>query len=123
MGDESVDQQTPKVLKRPKEENEDSVDKATKRVKAEGEQNEDDRKYPKKKVVLLLAYSGKGYYGMQVLSVLPYIRQRINPGEAMLQKNLICIGNCVWGEYHPNETFTIDILKQATIIQTAAKII
>lgn len=65
MSDESTDQQTPKVLKRPNEENEDSAEKAAKRVKAEGDQNEDDRKYPKKKVVLLLAYSGKGYYGMQ----------------------------------------------------------
>lgn len=37
----------------------------TKKVKLEGENTDDEKKYPKKKVVLLLAYSGKGYYGMQ----------------------------------------------------------
>lgn len=37
----------------------------TKKVKLEGENIDDEKKYPKKKVVLLLAYSGKGYYGMQ----------------------------------------------------------
>ncbi|CAG5867322.1 unnamed protein product [Menidia menidia] len=47
------------------QENEDSAEIATKRVKADGEHIEDDKKFPKKKVVLLLAYSGKGYYGMQ----------------------------------------------------------
>ncbi|MED6255718.1 tRNA pseudouridine synthase 1 [Ataeniobius toweri] len=62
MSEESTDQQTAKLLKRS---NEDSAERATKRVKAEGEHTEDDKKYPKKKVVLLLAYSGKGYYGMQ----------------------------------------------------------
>ncbi|MEQ2237452.1 tRNA pseudouridine synthase 1 [Ilyodon furcidens] len=65
MSEESTDQQTVKLLKRSNEENEDSAERATKRVKAEGEHTEDDKKYPKKKVVLLLAYSGKGYYGMQ----------------------------------------------------------
>ncbi|MEQ2281191.1 tRNA pseudouridine synthase 1 [Ameca splendens] len=65
MSEESTDQQTAKLLKRSNEENEDSAERATKRVKAEGEHTEDDKKYPKKKVVLLLAYSGKGYYGMQ----------------------------------------------------------
>lgn len=56
------------LLKRPNEEDkdEDSVERATKRVKTHEEHAEDGKKYPKKKVVLLLAYSGKGYYGMQV---------------------------------------------------------
>ncbi|KAM4528519.1 pseudouridylate synthase 1 homolog [Odontesthes bonariensis] len=65
MSEGSPDQQTAKLLKRANEENEDSAERATKRVKADGEHTEDDKKYPKKKVVLLLAYSGKGYYGMQ----------------------------------------------------------
>uniref|UniRef100_A0A3Q2QIP8 Pseudouridylate synthase 1 homolog n=1 Tax=Fundulus heteroclitus TaxID=8078 RepID=A0A3Q2QIP8_FUNHE len=65
MSEESPDQQAAKLLKRPNEENEESAERAAKRVKAEGEHTEDDKKYPKKKVVLLLAYSGKGYYGMQ----------------------------------------------------------
>ncbi|XP_041826845.1 tRNA pseudouridine synthase A isoform X2 [Melanotaenia boesemani] len=64
MTEGSTDQQTAKLLKRANEENEDSAE-AAKRVKADGEHAEDDKKYPKKKVVLLLAYSGKGYYGMQ----------------------------------------------------------
>ncbi|XP_044030508.1 tRNA pseudouridine synthase A isoform X2 [Siniperca chuatsi] len=63
----SRDEQTAKLLKRANEENEDSAERVqvTKRIKAEGEPTEDEKKYPKKKVVLLLAYSGKGYYGMQ----------------------------------------------------------
>ncbi|KAM3599873.1 uncharacterized protein V6R79_013259 [Siganus canaliculatus] len=64
MSDGSIDANSTKVLKRANEENEDSAE-AAKRIKAEGEQAEDEKKYPKKKVVLLLAYSGKGYYGMQ----------------------------------------------------------
>ncbi|KAM9734539.1 pseudouridylate synthase 1 homolog isoform 1-T1 [Menidia menidia] len=65
MSQRSTDQQTSNLLKRANEENEDSAEIATKRVKADGEHIEDDKKFPKKKVVLLLAYSGKGYYGMQ----------------------------------------------------------
>ncbi|CAG5867321.1 unnamed protein product [Menidia menidia] len=65
MSQGSTDQQTSNLLKRANEENEDSAEIATKRVKADGEHIEDDKKFPKKKVVLLLAYSGKGYYGMQ----------------------------------------------------------
>lgn len=68
MSEEARDQETAKLLKRPNEVNEDSAERTTKRIKAEGEHNEDDKRYPKKKVVLLLAYSGKGYYGMQVFS-------------------------------------------------------
>ena len=40
----------------------------TKKVKLEEENADNEKKYPKKKVVLLVAYSGKGYYGMQVCS-------------------------------------------------------
>ncbi|XP_005799701.1 tRNA pseudouridine synthase A [Xiphophorus maculatus] len=65
MSEDARDQETAKLLKRPNEVNEDSAERATKRIKAEGEHNEDDKRYPKKKVVILLAYSGKGYYGMQ----------------------------------------------------------
>ncbi|XP_020795929.2 tRNA pseudouridine synthase A [Boleophthalmus pectinirostris] len=51
-----------KVLKRVSEDNEDTA--VSKKLKT-GDSIEDERKYPKKKVVLLIAYSGKGYYGMQ----------------------------------------------------------
>lgn len=69
MSEGSNDEQTAKLLKRANEEN-DAV-QAAKRIKAEGEHTEDEKRYPKKKVVLLLAYSGKGYYGMQVHDAVP----------------------------------------------------
>uniref|UniRef100_A0A3B3ZLV6 Pseudouridylate synthase 1 homolog n=1 Tax=Periophthalmus magnuspinnatus TaxID=409849 RepID=A0A3B3ZLV6_9GOBI len=51
-----------KVLKRISEDNEDTA--VAKKLKTD-DSIEDEKKYPKKKVVLLIAYSGKGYYGMQ----------------------------------------------------------
>lgn len=70
MSEGSRDEQAPRLLKRANEENEEAAElQDTKRIKAEGEHTEDEKKYPKKKVVLLLAYSGKGYYGMQVHAV------------------------------------------------------
>lgn len=70
MSEGGMDKHTATLLKRTIEENEDSAEKvqAAKRVKTDGELAEDEKKYPKKKVVLLMAYSGKGYYGMQVYS-------------------------------------------------------
>uniref|UniRef100_UPI0037E8ABE4 pseudouridylate synthase 1 homolog isoform X1 n=2 Tax=Semicossyphus pulcher TaxID=241346 RepID=UPI0037E8ABE4 len=67
MSEGPRDEQTAKLLKRANEENEDSAETVQdpKRIKAEGENTEDDKRFPKKKVVLLVAYSGKGYYGMQ----------------------------------------------------------
>ncbi|XP_023259170.1 tRNA pseudouridine synthase A [Seriola lalandi dorsalis] len=67
MSEGSKDEPTAKLMKRANEENEDSAERvqAAKRIKAEGVHAEDEKKYPKKKVVLLMAYSGKGYYGMQ----------------------------------------------------------
>lgn len=65
MSEEPKDEQTARLLKRHNEENGDSAEN-TKRIKADEEHAEDEKKFPKKKVVLLLAYSGKGYYGMQV---------------------------------------------------------
>lgn len=56
-----LSQDVPSMLKRANEETEDHV---AKKLKTE-DFSEDERKYPKKKVVLLIAYSGKGYYGMQ----------------------------------------------------------
>lgn len=50
-------------VKRVQEVDEDLV---AKRRKTDLEQSTEDRRYPKKKVALLMAYSGKGYYGMQV---------------------------------------------------------
>ncbi|XP_040054016.2 pseudouridylate synthase 1 homolog isoform X2 [Gasterosteus aculeatus] len=58
-------EETAKLLKRANEENDDSAEMATKKLKAEGDIVEDEKKCPKKKVALLVAYSGKGYYGMQ----------------------------------------------------------
>lgn len=68
MSEGGMDKQADALLKRTSEENDDSAERvqAAKRLKTEGEHTEDEKKYPKKKVVLLLAYSGKGYYGMQV---------------------------------------------------------
>lgn len=42
--------------------------KGVKRFKANAEEpdKEEQKKLPKRKVVLLMAYSGKGYHGMQV---------------------------------------------------------
>ncbi|KAM9338104.1 pseudouridylate synthase 1 homolog [Symphorus nematophorus] len=67
MSEGTRDEQTAKMLKRANEENEESAERlqAAKRIKAEGVNADDEKKYPKKKVVLLMAYSGKGYYGMQ----------------------------------------------------------
>ncbi|XP_047425151.1 tRNA pseudouridine synthase A isoform X2 [Mugil cephalus] len=67
MSESPTAQQEAKLLKRANEENEDCAEKvqATKRMKADEESTEDEKKYPKKKVTLLLAYCGKGYYGMQ----------------------------------------------------------
>ncbi|KAM7369148.1 hypothetical protein PAMP_013441 [Pampus punctatissimus] len=67
MSEGSKDEQTAKLLKRANEEDENSAEKvhATKRIKAEGEHAEDEKKYPKRKVALLMGYCGKGYYGMQ----------------------------------------------------------
>lgn len=67
MSEGGMDKRTPTLLKRTNEENKDSAEKvqAAKRLKTDGEHAEDEKKYPKKKVVLLMVYSGKGYYGMQ----------------------------------------------------------
>ncbi|CAN9504982.1 unnamed protein product [Ophioblennius macclurei] len=69
MSEGSADQQpTAKLSKRKNEENVESGDgeklQDAKKVKTH-EQAEDEKRFPKKKVVLLMAYSGKGYYGMQ----------------------------------------------------------
>lgn len=44
----------------------------------EDDQNQDDKRIPKRKVVLLMAYSGKGYYGMQVSKshLVKYVRHK-----------------------------------------------
>ncbi|XP_071378196.1 pseudouridylate synthase 1 homolog [Centroberyx affinis] len=67
MSEESGEMQTTKLPKRVNEENVDSSERpqVTKRLKSDGEHTEDEKKYRKKKVVLLMGYSGKGYYGMQ----------------------------------------------------------
>lgn len=62
MSEGAKDEQPAKLLKRASEEND---VQPTKRIKAEEDQADDEKRFPKKKVVLLLAYSGKGYYGMQ----------------------------------------------------------
>lgn len=67
MSEESGNAQT-KPLKRVEEGNRESGENGhiRKKLKSDVEQTGDERKLPKRKVVLLLAYSGKGYYGMQV---------------------------------------------------------
>ncbi|KAM9438323.1 pseudouridylate synthase 1 homolog isoform 1-T2 [Salvelinus alpinus] len=66
MSEESGNAQT-KPLKRVEEGNGESGENGhiRKKLKSDVEQTGDERKHPKRKVVLLLAYSGKGYYGMQ----------------------------------------------------------
>lgn len=68
MSEASNDVPEAKQMKRGHEENEDSTERLQniKRIKAQEDNAENEKKYPKKKVVLLMAYSGKGYYGMQV---------------------------------------------------------
>lgn len=41
------------------------VERVEKKLKGEEDHNQEEKKIPKRKVVLLMAYSGKGYYGMQ----------------------------------------------------------
>lgn len=63
MTEESTDTQI-KALKRPADDTLVETEHEDKKLKTD----QDERKYPKKKVALLMAYSGKGYYGMQVSS-------------------------------------------------------
>lgn len=67
MSEEAGKIQTTKLLKRVIEENESSGKNGhdTKRHKSDAEKADDEKKQPKRKVALLMAYSGKGYYGMQ----------------------------------------------------------
>ncbi|CAB1318624.1 unnamed protein product [Coregonus sp. 'balchen'] len=68
MSEESANMLT-KPLKRVEEGNGESGENGHIRKKLKSvEQTGDERKHPKRKVVLLLAYSGKGYYGMQGVS-------------------------------------------------------
>ncbi|KTG39448.1 hypothetical protein cypCar_00027681 [Cyprinus carpio] len=60
MTEESTDAQI-KALKRPADDTLVETEHEDKKLKTD----QDERKYPKKKVALLMAYSGKGYYGMQ----------------------------------------------------------
>ena len=81
MSEEPALTQSTKPLKRAHDEK--SVgssenDHAAKKCKAEAENADDEKKYPKKKVVLLLAYSGKGYYGMQVHMPVTIITQLVH---------------------------------------------
>lgn len=82
-------EETAKLLKRANEENDDSAEMATKKLKAEGDIVEDEKKCPKKKVALLVAYSGKGYYGMQVAIL------AASPVQAL--KKIISCYKCVCG--------------------------
>ncbi|XP_067232607.1 tRNA pseudouridine synthase A isoform X3 [Chanodichthys erythropterus] len=50
-----------KALKRPADDSHTETEHEDKKLKTD----QDEKKYPKKKVALLMAYSGKGYYGMQ----------------------------------------------------------
>lgn len=100
MTEVSKDEHTAKLMKRANEENKDSAEvvQAAKRIKAEGEITEDEKKYPKKKVVLLLAYSGKGYYGMQVRTVvglsLSVLCTSFSP--ILLNVTAVCVSEKSW---------------------------
>lgn len=68
MSDGSRQQQMDQDRKRSeRSDEEDEKLQTSKRRRAATEEHDgDNRKCPKKKVALLMAYSGKGYYGMQV---------------------------------------------------------
>ncbi|KAL6469819.1 hypothetical protein MHYP_G00209380 [Metynnis hypsauchen] len=61
------DQKPPQitVLKRASDSSAVENDHQVKRLKTDDDQTADEKRFPKRKVVLLMAYSGKGYYGMQ----------------------------------------------------------
>ncbi|XP_077479814.1 pseudouridylate synthase 1 homolog [Stigmatopora argus] len=63
MSEQTKNEPPANVLKRSSGDSE--VVEITKRAKSEGDNTEDEKRYPKKKVILLMAYCGKGYYGMQ----------------------------------------------------------
>lgn len=54
------------------------VERVEKKLKGEEDHNQEEKKIPKRKVVLLMAYSGKGYYGMQVSEsyLVKYVRNK-----------------------------------------------
>lgn len=54
------------VLKRASDSPAVENDHQTKKLKTDEDQTAEEKRFPKRKVVLLMAYSGKGYYGMQV---------------------------------------------------------
>lgn len=62
------------------------AERPAKKLKSGGEDGEQPRKLPKRKIVLLMAYSGKGYHGMQVrgsgLGAAP-LRSARPPGPAL----------------------------------------
>lgn len=64
-GQQQMDQDR-KRSERSDEEDEELQTSKRRRAAAAEEHDGDNRKCPKKKVALLMAYSGKGYYGMQV---------------------------------------------------------
>ncbi|XP_072518194.1 pseudouridylate synthase 1 homolog isoform X2 [Salminus brasiliensis] len=53
------------VLKRAPDSPVEENDHQVKKLKTDDDQASDEKRFPKRKVVLLMAYSGKGYYGMQ----------------------------------------------------------
>uniref|UniRef100_W5KMY3 Pseudouridylate synthase 1 homolog n=1 Tax=Astyanax mexicanus TaxID=7994 RepID=W5KMY3_ASTMX len=53
------------VLKRAPDSPGEENDHQVKKLKTDDDQTSDEKRFPKRKVVLLMAYSGKGYYGMQ----------------------------------------------------------
>lgn len=65
MSEDSTDVQN-KAPKRPADDAQVEEKHEDKKLKTDQDEQNVDRKYPKKKVALLMAYSGKGYYGMQV---------------------------------------------------------
>ncbi|XP_030625282.1 pseudouridylate synthase 1 homolog [Chanos chanos] len=65
MMSEEVVQPPVKVLKRSPEHDTCDTEHVDKKLKIDEDQTSNEKKFPKRKVVLLMAYSGKGYYGMQ----------------------------------------------------------
>ena len=67
---------------------------SAKRVKG-GDDDEPPRKLPKRKIVLLMAYSGKGYHGMQV--------RRAASGQPLPESAFACFPDAMQSKAHPRK--------------------
>lgn len=86
-----------------------------KRVKGGGDDDEPPRKLPKRKIVLLMAYSGKGYHGMQV--------RRAASGQPLPESALAWFLDATQSKAHPRKRQKRRVLHESlgscTVVRTA----